>query len=219
MKVITHQLTWYINARFAIIVEMGIVFLAILVYRLILEIRHASPDHEDRPVVSPLNLFIMLIPLLVGLLIPARPLGSSAISAKGFNLSSPLISSKAAGQQFETESEQRTIMDWLNLFQIEDDLNPLMGQKASVVGFVYHDPRLSAGQFFVSRIVISCCAADGFPVVMMVDWPEAAALKPDTWVRVSGPVDQVQFNKQALPLIHAKTVEVVPQPDQPYLFP
>jgi putative membrane protein len=221
MKVLTNQLTWYINVRFALIVELGILFLAILVVRLALEIRHASSAHEEHQSVSPFNLFIMLIPLLIGILIPARPLGSSSISAKGFTTSSALISSQSASRQFETESEQRDILDWVNLFDIEDDLKPLMGQKASVIGFVYHDSRLAAGQFFVSRIVISCCAADGFPVVMIVDWPDAASLKADTWVRVSGPVDQTQFDihSQAIPLIHAKSVEVVPQPAQPYLFP
>ena len=223
MKVLTNQLTWYINARFAVIVELGILFLAILVVRLAVEIRHGSSTHEkhEHQTVSPFNLFVMLIPLLVGILIPARPLGSSSISAKGFTTSSALISSQAASRQFETESEQRDILDWANLFDIEDDLKPLMGQKASVIGFVYHDNRLQAGQFFVSRIVISCCAADGFPVVMIVDWPESASLKADTWVRVSGPVDQTRFDThtQAIPLIHAKSVETVPQPGQPYLFP
>ena len=223
MKVLTNQLTWYINARFAVIVELGILFLAILVVRLAVEIRHASSAQEEHEhqTVSPFNLFIMLIPLLVGILIPARPLGSSSISAKGFTTSSALISSQSASRQFETESEQRDILDWVNLFDIEDDLKPLMGQKASVIGFVYHDSRLSAGQFFVSRIVISCCAADGFPVVMIVDWPDAASLKADAWVQVSGVVDQTQFDThtQALPLIHAKSVEIVPQPGQPYLFP
>jgi putative membrane protein len=221
MKVFTNQLTWYINPRFVMITQIGILFLAILVYRLAMEIRRSQHDPEHNHAVTPLNLWIMLIPLLVGILIPARPLGASAISSKGFTTSSPVISSQASSRQFETASEQRDILDWVNLFDIEDDLRPLMGQKASVVGFVYQDQRLPEGQFFVSRIVISCCAADGFPVVMIVDWPEAASLQPDTWVHVSGPVDQTYFDKQpqAIPLIRAQTVETVPQPDRPYLYP
>jgi putative membrane protein len=225
LKVITNQLTWYINARFVIIAQIGILFLAILVFRLVMELRKSHDDHDhehdQESVVSPFNLWIMLIPLLIGILIPARPLGASAISSKGFTTSSALISSQAASHQFETESEQRDILDWVTLFDVEDDLKPLMGQQAAVVGFVYHDERLPKGQFFVSRIVVSCCAADGFPVVMIVDWPEAASLKQDTWVRVSGPLDKTYFDKQpqAIPFIRAKTVEIVPQPDYPYLYP
>jgi uncharacterized repeat protein (TIGR03943 family) len=227
MKVLTNQLTWYINARFVTIAEIGILFLAILVFRLVMELRHSRHDHhhdhehDQEHAVSPVNLMIMLIPLLIGILIPARPLGASSISTKGFTISSALISAQVVSHQFETESEQRNILDWVTLFDVEDDLQPLMGQQASVVGFVYQDERLPKGQFFVSRIVISCCAADGFPVGMIVDWPEAALLKQDTWVRVSGPLDKTHFDKQpqAIPFIRAKTVEVVAQPAYPYLFP
>jgi putative membrane protein len=222
-KVITGQLTWYINARFAIIAQIGILFLAILVYRLVVAIKHAGHQHEhdQAHAVSPFNLLIMLIPLLIGILIPARPLGASAISTKGFTFSSPVISSQAANHQSEIEPEQRDILAWATLFDFEDDLKPFLGQKASVVGFVYHDKRLPEGQFFVSRIVVSCCAADGFPVVMIVEWPKASTFKQDAWVRVSGPVDMTYFDKQpeAIPLIRAKSVEIVPQPDHPYLYP
>ena len=46
-----------------------------------------------------INLWIMLIPLLIGILIPARPpLNSSAVSAKGLTTSSALISSDSASR-------------------------------------------------------------------------------------------------------------------------
>jgi uncharacterized membrane protein YcgQ (UPF0703/DUF1980 family) len=56
---------------------------------------------------------------------------------------------------------------------------------------------------------------------MIVDWSEAASLKPDTWIRVTGPVGKTYFadDPQAVPLIRAEKVEIVPQPDDPYLFP
>ena len=227
-KVIANQLTWYINPRFVTLTYIGIIFLAILIYRLFMEVRrslrhpeHDEHAHEHDHAPSSVNLLIMLIPLLVGILIPARPLGSAAVFAKGLRTSSPLVSSQSSNRLFETESEQRDILGWATLFDIEDDLDRFMGQQASVVGFVYFDEHLPEGQFFVSRITVSCCAADGFAVVMLVDWPNATTLNQDAWVRVSGPVDKTYFNKQpeAIPLIRAETVEIVPQPDQPYLFP
>jgi len=227
-KVITNQLTWYINPRFVTLTYIGIIFLALLVYRLVIEIRlsRQHPEHDEHAheldhAPSTMNLWIMLIPLLIGILIPARPLGSASVFAKGLRTSSPLVNSQSSNRLFETESEQRDILGWATLFDIEDDLDPFMGQQASVVGFVYFDEHLPEGQFFVSRITVSCCAADGFAVVMLVDWPNATTLDQDAWVRVSGPVDKTYFNKQpeAIPFIRAETVEIVPQPDQPYLFP
>lgn len=222
-KVVVNQLTWYINPRFVTLTVIGILFLVILAYRLFMEVRqsrqHGPDEHDHDPAPAPINLLIMLIPLLVGILIPARPLGSATVSAKGLAAASPLISSQSVSRQLETESEQRDILDWVTLFYFEENLDPFLGEQASVIGFVYFDEQLPEGRFFVSRIIVSCCAADGFAVVMIVDWPAAASLEQDTWVRVTGPVDKVTFKEQVTPLIRAESVEIVPQPEQPYLLP
>ena len=225
-KVVSNQLSWYINPRFVTLTQIGILFLAVLIYRLIMEMKgsfapreHDEHDHDHPP--SPVNLLIMLIPLLVGILIPARPLGSATASTKGLTTSSPLISSQSESRQVVIAADQRDILGWVTLFYFEDNLDPYMGEQASVIGFVYFDERLPNGQFFVSRIILSCCAADGYAIAMIVDWPNAASLKQDMWVRVTGPVEKAYFadDPQAMPLIRAETVEVVPQPDQPYLYP
>jgi putative membrane protein len=87
-----------------------------------------------------------------------------------------------------------------------------------VIGFVYHDPRLSEGQFMVGRFTITCCVADALAVGMVVAWPEAKDLPDNHWVRVQGAVQTVLLDGQTLPLIDAETVEIIPEPQQPYLF-
>ena len=228
MKIINNQLVWYINLRFVTLTIIGIVFLVILVQRLFSEAlvsgrqareeEHHEHDGHDHPP-SLLNLGIMLIPLLIGVLIPARPLDSSAVAAKGLTTSSPLISSDASNQAFEMPSEQRNVLDWIQLFHFEEELSPYLGQPASVVGFVYFDERLPDGQFFVSRFILSCCAADGYAVGMIAEWAQADSLEQDQWIQVKGPVDVVSFENRDIPVIRAETIEIVPQPDQPYLYP
>src|SRR5918995_1066362 len=75
-KVVSNQLSWYIHPRFATLTLIGILFLGFLVYRLVLQMKGTfAPDHEEYDhTVAPVNLWIMLFPLLVGILIPARPL-------------------------------------------------------------------------------------------------------------------------------------------------
>jgi putative membrane protein len=223
-KIFNNQLLWYINQRFVVLTQIGIVFLAILAQRLFTEVRLARErqqteehDHDHAP--SPVNLWIMLVPLLIGILIPAKPLDSAAVSAKGLTTSSALISSDANSRLFETKSEQRNILDWVKLFYFEKDLTPFIGQQAAVVGFVYQDESLPPGEFFVSRFILSCCAADGYAVGMIVEAPQADTFEKDTWVKVTGTVDVASFNGQPSPLIHAEIIEIVPQPDQPYLYP
>jgi putative membrane protein len=231
-KVMNNQLLWYINERFAFLTIIGIAFLAILAQSLFTEVQrmrkqqnaeepdgdhHHHGDHDHAPAAG--NLWIMLIPLLIGVLIPAKPLDAAAVSAKGITTSSALVSSQSSSQLFETDSEQRNVLDWIQIFYFEEDLNPFIGQQASVVGFVYRDASLPQGQFLVSRFILSCCAADGYAVGMVVESPEAGSYKDDTWIKVSGPVDVVSFNGSRSPLIHAESIEVVSQPEQPYLYP
>lgn len=226
-KAINGQLTWYINVRFIPLTILGMIFLGVLAQTVFTEIRrsrkheqeHPEHHHEHDHAPSAANLWFMLIPLVIGLLIPARPLDSSAFSTKGFNTSAPLVSSDSSAQIFETESEERNILDWLKIFNFETDVTQFIGQKASVVGFVYFDETLEANQFFVSRFVVSCCAADGFAIAMPVLWEDAATLQQDAWVVVQGTIDTVDLNGQRTPMIVAEVVNTTDIPAQPYLFP
>lgn len=226
-KAINGQLTWYINSRFVPLTIIGIVFLAIMAQTIFSENRrsrqhemeHPEHHHEHDHSPSAANLWVMLIPLAIGLLIPARPLDSSAFSTKGFNTSAPLVSSDSSAQIFETESEERNILDWLKLFNYEDDVTQFVGEKASVVGFVYFDETLTSDQFYVSRFVVSCCAADGFAIAMPVLWDGSSSLEQDSWVVVKGTIESITLNDQRVPMIVAESVEATGIPDQPYLFP
>lgn len=223
-KAINGQLTWYINARFIPLTLFGILFLAILAQTVFAEVRRSRAedsheehhhDHEH----SPAGLWVMLIPLLIGVLIPPRPLDSSAFTSKGFNTNAPLVSAESSAQLFETESEERNILDWLKLFNYNSDVAQFVGQPASVIGFVYFDEALGESQFYVSRFVVSCCAADGFAIAMPVQWNDLTSLEQDTWVQVKGAIEAIVIDDRNVPLIVAESVEVVPVPERPYLFP
>ncbi len=226
-KITGGKITYYINLRFIPLTIIGAIFLGVLAQTIFAEIRRSrqlgwmehddSHDHDHAPASA--NLWFMLVPLLIGVLIPAKPLDSSALATKGFNTNSPLVSADSSAQLFETTSEERNILDWIKLFNYETDLSPFTGQKASVIGFVYFDDSLKEDQFFISRFVISCCVADGFAIAMIGEWPEASTLKKDAWVLVKGTVQPVKLNDQIVPLIQVESVQTVPIPEQPYLFP
>lgn len=226
-KLASGKLTYYVNLRFIPLTIFGIIFLAVLVQTLFTEVKRSRQraqdaeqdehDHNHESVSA--NLWFMLVPLLIGVLIPSRPLNSSAFATKGFNTNSPLVSADSSAKLFETPSEERNILDWIKLFNYETDLTPFIGQKASVIGFVYFDESLGENQFFVSRFIISCCAADGFAIAMVGEWPQTSTLEKDSWVLVKGTVQSITLHNQAVPLIQAESVQAVPIPEQPYLFP
>lgn len=227
LKAVNGQLTWYINARFVPLTIFGMIFLAILAQTIFTEIRrsrkhemeHPDHHHEHDHAPSAANLWVMLVPLAIGLLIPARPLDSSAFSTKGFNTSAPLVNSDSSASIFETESEELNILQWLKIFNYQDDVTEFIGQKASVVGFVYFDDQLETDQFFVSRFVVSCCAADSFAIAMPVRWEKSPELKQDAWVVVRGSIESIELEGRRTPMIVAESVEATDIPAQPYLFP
>ncbi|MBM4426311.1 MAG: TIGR03943 family protein [Chloroflexi bacterium] len=223
-KAANGQLTWYINARFIPLTIFGIIMLAILAQTVFTEIKRSRQralagehDHDHAP--APSSLWFMLVPLLVGVLIPARPLDSSAFATKGFNTNAPLVSADSSALLFEIDSEERNVLDWIKLFNYEEDVTQFIGQKASVIGFVYFNEDLSKNQFFVSRFVVSCCAADGFAIAMAAEWDDAATLQQDSWVLVKGTIEAITIDDRRVPMIVAESVQEVPVPSQPYLYP
>ena len=121
--------------------------------------------------------------------------------------------------QFETAADTRNILDWIRIFNSGSAPTPYLGQTAKVTGFVYHDPRLQANQFIVSRFVITCCAADASAIGMIVTWDQSSSLKESAWIEVKGPVQSAELGGQPIPLIQAVLVQPVQQPQEPYLYP
>ncbi|MBL8077053.1 MAG: TIGR03943 family protein [Anaerolineales bacterium] len=222
-KLASGQLSYYINLRFIPLTIFGVIFLALLAQTLFSENRRSrqqehEDEHHDHDHV-PANLWFMVVPLAIGLLIPARPLDSSAFATKGFNTTGPMVSSDSAAKLFETESQDRNVLDWVKISYYEKDITPYLDQQASVIGFVYRDDQLNENQFYVSRFIISCCAADASSIGMIVNWDDAKTLKQDSWVLVKGSISSTILKDQTLLVIDAESIQDVPVPEQPYLYP
>jgi uncharacterized repeat protein (TIGR03943 family) len=211
------QLGLYIHQRFQFLTYLAIagLFLIGLVALFASFHRPSSPGHYHNP--SAFELALLSLPVLIGLLIPVKPLGAAAIESKGINTA--LGNQPGETIAFEPAADERNILDWNRIFNSEQDLSPYLGENAKVTGFIYHDPRLPKGQFLVSRFILVCCAADAFAIGMVVSWPDAADLVQDAWVKVSGPVQTTEIDGQRLPLIQAEKVEGVEKPDNFYLYP
>jgi putative membrane protein len=237
-KIWTGTLYWYINQRFMLLVLLAAIGLLALA-RLVLpsprptttlaepadraadndHAHHQDHDHAESPAAPLWGILILAVPLLLGLLVPARPLGSAAIANKGINTSAPLTAGSSAPVQLDLASTDRNVLDWVRAFNYASDPATYAGQPADVIGFVYHADGLPDGQFLVSRFAVTCCSADATAVGLLVRWPQSAALANNSWVRVRGAVAVGAFAGRPTPLIEADSLEGVAEPDQPYLYP
>jgi uncharacterized repeat protein (TIGR03943 family) len=232
LKFRANTLYYYINERFFGLVLLGAIgffLLAAVTFMSIAkeESEHGNEDHDhhhdhghDHPSGNPWTLVITAVPMVLGLLVPAKPLDASVIESRGVS-NEALISSTGgdAGLELSTPADQRTILDWVRSFNYSEDPTEFWGETADVIGFVYHDPRLEPNQFLVSRLAITCCVADAFAIGMVVEWDQASEWPNNTWVHVSGEVQAIKLNGATIPLIAAESVKETAEPAQPYLFP
>ena len=233
-KLWTGTLYWYINQRFWLLILLAAVGFLVLA-RVVLPGRggpEASSDHQhddehahatghDHYHGTPRawGLLFLAIPLLLAVIIPARPLGSSAISNRGINTGAPLTVGGGTPTQLDLAPTDRNVLDWVRAFNYSGDPQTYAGQPADVVGFVYHDDQLGADVFLVSRFAVTCCSADAMAIGLLVRWPEAASLESNAWVRVRGPVEVGSLRGNPTPLVAAASLEGVEAPAQPYLYP
>ncbi|MDH6576334.1 TIGR03943 family protein [Kitasatospora sp. MAP5-34] len=94
-----------------------------------------------------------------------------------------------------------------------DTARPLAGRRVKLLGFA--TPK-SGGGWYVTRLVISCCAADA--MTYKAEIRGAAAPPAGSWVEVTGvwQPDGQSTQPDAVPALTAAQVVPVPQPRDPY---
>lgn len=224
-NIVSGNLTNYINVRFAWLAYVAVVIFAALgaVNAFELLRSHHQNSLEDvlhqgdhtHGQISWGILAITAIPLILGTLIPSEPLGASAVDG---NISTSAVSVSSV-TTLTTNPLERNVLDWLRAFNRSTNLSEFGGQQADLIGFVYRESDFAENQFMVARFTISCCVADAGAIGLPVVWDSDVAIADSQWVRVQGQFQLGEFRGQELPMLHATIVEIVEQPDHPYLYP
>jgi len=210
----------YINQRFVVLVFLAGLAFVILAQVLYAERVSSQNEEESTKSFSKSNLWWLSIPILIGFLVPARPLSPTAVANRGISIDAPLSARiEDTSDLLSLSPTERTVLDWIRLFSFSENQQQFVGQPVDVTGFVFSDGRLSETQFMVGRFTITCCVADATALGMIVEYPQAAVLKQLGWVRVQGKLDLLERDGRMLPVILAESVEAVAPPAQPYLFP
>ncbi|GIK72467.1 MAG: hypothetical protein BroJett021_14550 [Chloroflexota bacterium] len=217
-------LFFYINQRFMVYTVFAIVGLVLVAISYRPRPRNAAAGEEPHShhTLGCIGLIIVLLPVVLGVLVPPQPLGAAAMGNRELNITSQTRSVLPAAVRAAAQKDaaDRTLLDWLHAFTASPDpARDYAGQPVDVIGFIYHDDRLAENEVLVNRFVVSCCVADASAVSMVVRSPDAAALPNDTWVQVQGVLQPGEWNGKSLPVIVADRVILTDLPNQPYLYP
>ena len=230
-NIVSGNLTNYINTRFVWLsyLAAGLFLLLALssAWSLLRERRHDHdhdhPHHDhhhdhdhDHDRMPWTMLAVVALPLVLGTLVPSRPLGASAVDG---SLTLTAANTTTTSTAFTINPLDRNVLDWLRIFNGVGDYEEVAGEPADVIGFVYREPNFGEQRFMVARFTISCCVADASAIGVPVAWADTDAIQPDTWVRVQGTFAVDDFRSDRVPVLQATSVETVDQPEHPYLYP
>ncbi|MCM3714853.1 TIGR03943 family putative permease subunit [Halalkalibacter oceani] len=113
-----------------------------------------------------------------------------------------------------TEENYLDVMTILDL-----QLQRFVGHTIEITGFVYREPDFADHQFVVARFGMTCCVADAAVYGTMVHTDDASQFANDTWVTLRGVLNQTEYNGYPMPLVQLKEIEVIEEPENPYVFP
>lgn len=161
---------------------------------------------------------LLLVVAIIGLMSTPRAFASQTAMERG--VTELLSATRSQPQRFRSakKPEERSLLDWVRTLNVYPEPDAYAGQNAKVQGFVIPAPESwSDGYFIVSRFVITCCAADAYPVGLPVKLTgDLSAYPPDTWLDVEGTIVTETLDETRKLVIQASAISEIPEPKNPY---
>lgn len=163
---------------------------------------------------------LLLAVALFGLQFTPQPFSSQMALDRGVTETLSMTRSKPQAFRAGAKPESRTLIDWIRTLNVYPEPDAYTGQKVNVEGFVIHLPNIPDNYLGIARFVITCCAADAYPVGLPVKLPQGdrSAYQPDKWYRVEGEMMTETLDNKRQLVIKAQTLTEIPTPANPYEF-
>ncbi len=156
---------------------------------------------------------------LLGLFVPPRPFVSDVALQRG--ATDILAATRTVPQSFRASNrpEERSLVEWVRTLEVYPEPDAYAGQPVNVNGFVVHPQDLPDNVFLLTRFVITCCAADVYPVSLPVAIEGSrSAYPPDLWLQVSGRMTVTQLKGKRQLAIRPDRLDPIPEPKNPYFY-
>nr|MDZ8042318.1 TIGR03943 family protein [Nostoc sp. CreGUA01] len=161
---------------------------------------------------------LLLIAAILGFIITPQVFASDKALQRGVT-ADLLGTTRVKPQAFRVTArpEERSLVGWVRTLNVYPEPDKYTGQKVKVKGFVIHPPDLGKEYLFLARFVLTCCAADAYPVGLPVKLQDNRdQYSADTWLEVEGQmVTETLAGKRQL-TIAATSLKKIPQPKNPY---
>ncbi|MGG2936574.1 TIGR03943 family protein [Bacillus pacificus] len=101
---------------------------------------------------------------------------------------------------------------------IGQDVKGFKGKEITFSGFIYNDKDVTGDKAVVARYGITCCIADASVWGMIVAGENVKKLPQETWVKITGLLDETTYKGTLFPLVKVNKVEKINKPTDPYVY-
>jgi uncharacterized repeat protein (TIGR03943 family) len=160
---------------------------------------------------------LLLVTAVLGLLISPRPFASETAIHRG--VTDSLTATRALPKSFRASNrpEERSLIEWIRTLNVYPEPDAYVGQKVKVQGFTIHPRDLPDQMFLIARFVITCCAADVYPISLPVKLTQSrSAYPPDRWLEIEGTMITETINGKRQLTIQPQTLTPIAEPKNPY---
>lgn len=160
---------------------------------------------------------LLLAVAVLGLQFTPRPFASAVAMDRGVTETMTMTRSQPQSFRSAARPEDRSVVDWVRTLNVYPEPDAYTGQQVNVEGFVIRPAELPDGFFLISRFIITCCAADVYPVGLPVKLNEGQTMpEVDTWLRVEGRMMTETYGGQRHLTIQPSRLTEISEPDNPY---
>jgi uncharacterized repeat protein (TIGR03943 family) len=162
---------------------------------------------------------LLTITAILGLIITPQVFASQTAIQRGITESISLTRAQPQSFKSPTNPADRTLIEWVRTLNVYPEPDAYTNQAVKVTGFAVHPSDFPPQYFMITRFVITCCAADAYPVGLPVKLKENRTSYPvDSWFEVEGKMITEIFNGRRQLTIEASSLKKVPKPENPYYY-
>ncbi|WP_373541170.1 TIGR03943 family protein [Chamaesiphon sp.] len=161
---------------------------------------------------------LLLGTAVTGLIITPKLFTSQAAFQRGASTESVTVTrNQTQAFRASVKPESKTLVDWVRTLNNYPEPDAYLGQKANINGFVLYPKNLPDNYFMLSRFIITCCAADAYPVSLPIKFTGTRQTYPqDSWLQIKGKAIVETFAGSRQLVIEASEVKPIPVPKNPY---
>ncbi len=166
---------------------------------------------------------LLVATALIGLLMTPRAFASQTAIQRGVSDAITLTQVKPQAFRGVVKPEERTLTEWIRTLQVYPEPDTYAGQKVKIQGFVVHPDNLPEPYILLTRFVITCCAADAYPVSLPVKIASGSRknYKVDQWFEVEGQMlteTLAEGKRQLVVQSNSSLIRPIQEPNQPYEY-